>query len=651
MTITTRRVRGIIVLPDGTAPRNGRVTYQLSGWDREGVEAVMTGPITVQLDADAVFDDYLWCTDTGQNGRVYLGVVAWHDGTARRELPIRFGVQSGVGTQQFAPSWVVGDLPESTQADALAQCLAAAAGASADAVDAAASASAAAASAAAAALFDPDNFQPINPRLTALSGLPAPSARAVLIGTAAGGYTNRARPKRLLLFYSQSNFAGDNAASWTPPENLFVWNGGVEGAIGTAFGPCPNTLIRTPYAIAARMAEADPDTDYYVVVCATGGTELRAVVGMDYTWSSSTSGDPGTGAVALDTGGTALRYAETDAGGFLRFGGGTDLGTTTAYGGTARIEVIADPTIYVTLDVTGSGVDSGAYRSQACTIAASASWPPTNGTPVRLYPAKHWLREIIRANCEAALTALGLTGTARKFDQVFWWHTEGDLPYPVAYGARDFDAFMAYVGQWTDSATIWANILPWPYYTASMQSVYAFWEVILRKCMKNNTMHKVISLISTLTTDWTDSNNVHQNGAAARFKIGRLIADALAAGGGGPTYDSGNWTPTITLGANAAAATPGACVYQRVGDVVEVSGRINVTATALDTTTVVNITLPVPSTLRGGDDGGGLVLSTRGEVGDAVTNYVGGVDVLTLTWTCKLVTGHALTFNAMYMIR
>lgn len=151
MTITTRRVRGIIVLPDGTVPRNGRVTYQLSGWDREDGEAVVMGPITVTLDDDGVFDDYLWCTDTGDNGRVYLGVVAWHDGTARRELPIRFDVQSGVGTQPFVPSWVVGDLPESTQADALAQCLAAAAGASADAVDAAASADDAIAAAASAA--------------------------------------------------------------------------------------------------------------------------------------------------------------------------------------------------------------------------------------------------------------------------------------------------------------------------------------------------------------------------------------------------------------------------------------------------------------------------------------------------------------------
>lgn len=171
MTITTRRVVGPIVLPDGSVPRNGRVTYQLSGWDREGVEAVMTGPITVQLDSDAVFDDYLWCTNTGKNGRVYLGVVAWHDGTARRELPIRFDVQSGVGTQPFVPSWVVGDLPESTQADALAQCLAAATQTAADRVVTTSDRIAAAASAAAAATFNPANYQPKNATLTSLSAL------------------------------------------------------------------------------------------------------------------------------------------------------------------------------------------------------------------------------------------------------------------------------------------------------------------------------------------------------------------------------------------------------------------------------------------------------------------------------------------------
>lgn len=159
MTITTRRVTGPIVLPDGTVPRNGRVTYQLSGWDREDGEAVVMGPVTVTLDGGGVFDDYLWCTDTGENGRVYVGVVAWHDGKQSQSLPVMFDVQSGAGTQAFAPSWVVGDLPESTQADALAQCLAASVSASASAGLSSASAAQAAISAASAALYAPAYYQ------------------------------------------------------------------------------------------------------------------------------------------------------------------------------------------------------------------------------------------------------------------------------------------------------------------------------------------------------------------------------------------------------------------------------------------------------------------------------------------------------------
>ena len=512
-------------------------------------------------------------------------------------------------------------------------------------------AEAAAASAAAAARFDPDNFQPINSRLTALSGLPAPSARAALIGTAAGGYTNRGRARRVLLMPSQSNYQNQNAVSWTPPPNLFVWNGGAGGVTGTAFEPCPNYKITVPIAIAARLAEQDPDTDYYLVVVATGGTGIRATVGMDYIWSTSTSGDPGTGAVALDAGGTGIRYSETDADGYLRFFGTTSLDRTTDTGGLARVEVIADPTIYVTLDVTGARVDGGAYLSQACTISASASWPPANGTPVRLYPARHWIREVMRVNCEAALTALGLTGADRKFDAVYWWHYEADLPYQIPYAGRDFDDFMAYVGQWTDGSTRWVHILPWPNYATAMPAVRAFWAMLSRKCAENSTQRDVISLEASAASDWGDSNNVHVVGADGKFRIGRLIADAARAGGGGHAYASGAWVPTATLGANATAATPVLCLYQRVGDFVHVAGRIIAQASAVDNSTVVYLTPPVPSVFRDADDGAGVVTSSRTESGRLGTAYVGGVDVLALTWQCKSTALHDIYFSGMYAIR
>ena len=493
--------------------------------------------------------------------------------------------------------------------------------------------------------------QPASPRLDALAAAPPPSARAAIIGTAAGGYTNRGRARRVLLMPSQSNFENHNAVSWTPPPNLFVWDGGVGGVTGTAFKACPNYKVTVPLAIAARLAEQDPDTDYYLVVVATGGTGIRATVGMDYTWSTSTSGDPGTGAVALDGGGTGIRYSDTDADGYLRFGGTTSLDRTTDTGGLARVEVIADPSIYVTLDVTGAYVDGGAYRSQACTISASASWPPATGTPVRLYPARHWIREVMRVNCEAALTALGLTGADRKFDAVYWWHYEAELTYPIPYAGRDFDDFMSYVGQWTDGSTRWVNILPWPHHATAMPTIRAFWAMISRKSAENSTQRDVISLEASAASDWGDGNNVHVVGADGRFRIGRLIADAAKAGGGGHAYASGAWVPTATLGANAAAATPVLCLYQRVGDFVHVSGRITAQASAADADTVVYLTTPVPSVFRGGVDGAGVVTSSRTESGRLGTAYVGGVDVLALTWQCKSTTLHDIYFSGMYAIR
>lgn len=131
MTITVRRVTGSIVLPTGEVPRNGRVTIALSGWDRENGQAIVMGPTTHILDGDGNFDAYLWCTDRGENGRSYVGVVQWFSTASGRTeaQPLIFAVATGTGPQPFAASWVVGDLPESTQADAVAQCLAAAAGA------------------------------------------------------------------------------------------------------------------------------------------------------------------------------------------------------------------------------------------------------------------------------------------------------------------------------------------------------------------------------------------------------------------------------------------------------------------------------------------------------------------------------------------
>jgi len=73
---------------------------------------------------------------------------------------------------------------------------------------------------------------------------------------------------------------------------------------------------------------------------------------------------------------------------------------------------------------------------------------------------------------------------------------------------------------------------------------------------------------------------------------GRLTA---AAGNTIPALASGTYTPTLTSVANVASSSASVCQYMRVGDVVTVSGKITIQATALLTSTSIGISLPVAS--------------------------------------------------------
>jgi hypothetical protein len=60
--------------------------------------------------------------------------------------------------------------------------------------------------------------------------------------------------------------------------------------------------------------------------------------------------------------------------------------------------------------------------------------------------------------------------------------------------------------------------------------------------------------------------------------------------------ESGTYTPTVAGLANVDATTANECQYMRVGDVVTVSGRISIDATATGTLTRVSCSLPIAST-------------------------------------------------------
>jgi hypothetical protein len=71
---------------------------------------------------------------------------------------------------------------------------------------------------------------------------------------------------------------------------------------------------------------------------------------------------------------------------------------------------------------------------------------------------------------------------------------------------------------------------------------------------------------------------------------------------------SGTYTPTLSSVFNIASSTAFVCQYMRVGNVVTVSGVINVTATATNTWTRISMTLPISSNFdfsyRAGGGGG-----------------------------------------------
>lgn len=58
-------------------------------------------------------------------------------------------------------------------------------------------------------------------------------------------------------------------------------------------------------------------------------------------------------------------------------------------------------------------------------------------------------------------------------------------------------------------------------------------------------------------------------------------------------YASGTYTPTITAVTNVASTTSSTCQYVRIEDVVTVSGRVGITATATGSIATVSFSLPV----------------------------------------------------------
>ncbi|MGN6436883.1 MAG: hypothetical protein ACTHMM_10135 [Agriterribacter sp.] len=90
---------------------------------------------------------------------------------------------------------------------------------------------------------------------------------------------------------------------------------------------------------------------------------------------------------------------------------------------------------------------------------------------------------------------------------------------------------------------------------------------------------------------------------------------------GGATSAAGTWTPTLTGSSNYSSGTVRHCTYQRMDNIVTISGYIDVIPTAA-TTTIFEITLPVASDFNTGYDAHGT-LNIDGAAAQWYGGYVG----------------------------
>ncbi|KGJ06531.1 hypothetical protein SAMN04487972_10117 [Paracoccus halophilus] len=441
------------------------------------------------------------------------------------------------------------------------------------------------------------------------------AARKRLVANADGtGYVLADRPKSAILAYSQSAFAGSSSDTpWrqTPPENLFVWNGGNWTGdrippVGDAWLPAADYPPMTPIAYAAELAREYPETDFYLLIIAKSGQGVRALSGMRYRWSKATSGALASGAIRMGAGQSQIVYSETDLQGYTRFSGRKDLGVNAFY--PARIETTLDGgSSWIEFMVTGAATEGGDCRTQTVSVTASANWPPADNADVTLFEAGPQMRPFMLSVIPTALAAAGFTGALAKFDRLLIWPTESDLNWPEAYEGRDFDFISSFLSAYIDAATTTLLTLPWPYGTSGAARRQAWWEAIRRIVGRDPAHRTLVSLENSGIGNWNPANDHIHVANAARETIGNLMRRSEAAGGSGfQVAASGVYVPEISAVANVDGLKAFDARWTRQGEVVRVSGRVQINATAGSKSTLVRIALPVPSNIIAADYVSGL---------------------------------------------
>lgn len=119
--------------------------------------------------------------------------------------------------------------------------------------------------------------------------------------------------------------------------------------------------------------------------------------------------------------------------------------------------------------------------------------------------------------------------------------------------------------------------------------------------------------------------------------------------GGGGSFESGTYTPTLTNTTNIAASTAYLCTYSRTDNSVTFSGQIDIDPTSASSSTVLGMSIPIPSGFTTSRQCGGTfsAIASASDVGGIITDATN--DRLTLQYICTAdVSNHTYSFHVTY---
>lgn len=113
---------------------------------------------------------------------------------------------------------------------------------------------------------------------------------------------------------------------------------------------------------------------------------------------------------------------------------------------------------------------------------------------------------------------------------------------------------------------------------------------------------------------------------------------------------SGVYVPVLTHVANVAASTAYACQWARLGDLILVSGKVDVDPTLTVTSTQLGISLPVRSVFTAAEQCGGVAFAPGiATQGAGILADVGNARAV-MQWVSGDVTNQPMTFTFMYQV-